>query len=238
MSAKGAPVCHGSGAVSRPVQEALPGNLRLGNVYRFPSQELRRDFGRHKIDVVEYEIGSSIYQYKKRVKFNHPNHAHFLTFSCHQRKPFLKSENCCEWLGASIRKSCDKHQFSLWAYVFMPEHVHLLVFPNNQKYDIGEFLHSVKLPVARRAITKLKNEYPDFLRHLSSGDGYRFWLPGGGFDSNLWTWKFIIQKAEYCHNNPVKRGLVSEPQQWKWSSYSALVQNKPGPLKVDEWRDS
>jgi putative transposase len=187
---------------------------------------------------VEYEIGDNRYHYKQRTRFNHANHAHFLTFSCHERRPLLKSEKCCEWLGASVRKSCDAHQMSLWAYVFMPEHVHLLVFPTQPEYDMGEFLKSVKMPVTRRTIAKLRLEHPAFLRYLKVGNGYRFWLAGGGHDSNLWTWKLIAQKAEYCHNNPVKRGLVKELQDWKWSSFSELVLGKPGPVKIDAWRDS
>jgi len=27
-----------------------------------------------------------------------------------------------------------------------------------------------------------------------------------------------IEKLRYMHRNPVKRGLVQEPEQWKWSS--------------------
>jgi len=49
-----------------------------------------------------------------------------------------------------------------------------------------------------------------------------------------------IEKAEYCHWNPVKRGLVKSPEWWVWSSYRWLVQGsrEAEPLRVDEWDES
>jgi hypothetical protein len=39
------------------------------------------------------------------------------------------------------------------------------------------------------------------------------------------------------HRNPVKRGLVIEPEQWKWSSFRAYWNGERGPVRVNyqEW---
>ena len=54
---------------------------------------------------------------------------------------------------------------------------------------------------------------------------------------NIWNMKKAIEKAEYCHNNPVKRRLVKQPEQWRWSSFRwlALGKREGEPLSVDEW---
>jgi REP element-mobilizing transposase RayT len=39
------------------------------------------------------------------------------------------------------------------------------------------------------------------------------------YDFNVWSAKKRIEKLNYMHRNPVKRGLVAEPQLWAWSSY-------------------
>jgi hypothetical protein len=41
----------------------------------------------------------------------------------------------------------------------------------------------------------------------------------------------------YPHHNPVKRGLVEQPEQWKWSSYRAYFYGEEGPVRVNfqEW---
>ena len=194
---------------------------------------------------MELQIDERILCYRRRVSWNQPGHAHFLTFSCHGRQPFLRSESCCRWLADSVRNTCDKLQFRLWAYVFMPEHVHLLVYPFRSNYRIAEFLKAIKISVARRTIFRLRKERPNFLKKLAvvTQNGkieYRFWQAGGGYDHNLWTLKRIIEKAGYCHANPVKRGLAKNPAEWKWSSFRSLTTGtkETDILEIDEWDDS
>jgi hypothetical protein len=49
-----------------------------------------------------------------------------------------------------------------------------------------------------------------------------------------------IEKAEYCHSNPVKRRLVKSAQDWRWSSFQWLVLGKHAnePLPVDGWDET
>jgi putative transposase len=39
------------------------------------------------------------------------------------------------------------------------------------------------------------------------------------YDFNVWSRKKRIEKLNYMHMNPVKRGLVTDPKLWAWSSY-------------------
>ena len=174
-----------------------------------------------------------------RKTWNRPGDAHFLTFSCYHRSQFLRSEQCCEWLALTIKNSCAKLDYRLWAYVFMPEHVHLIVYPNRVDYRISEFSWHVKQPMANRVQHKLKRDHPDYLERACNGNPqgiFRFWQHRG-YDRNLVSVKSAIQKAEYCHANPVKRGLVTTADQWKWSSFHKLVLGKdqPSELIVDDW---
>ena len=79
-------------------------------------------------------------QQKKRHRksYNEPGHAHELTFSCYRGYAFLTKDRTCEWLAASVREACEELEFSLWAYVFMPNHVHLIVHPEQPGYRIAE----------------------------------------------------------------------------------------------------
>jgi hypothetical protein len=56
----------------------------------------------------------------------------------------------------------------------------------------------------------------------------------------VWTLKKAVEKAPYCHHNPVKRRLVAEPGQWRWSSYCCLELGKRAcePLLVDDWDET
>jgi putative transposase len=52
----------------------------------------------------------------------------------------------------------------------------------------------------------------------------------------VWTERKRIEKLRYMHRNPVKRGLVSSPELWKWSSFRAYALGEPGPVKVNDWK--
>src|SRR5436305_14644540 len=92
---------------------------------------------------------------KRRSSVNEPGHAHELTFSCFRGYAFLKAERTCQWLADSINDARTELDFELWAYVFMREHVHLLIFPKSSKYEVPVISHALKEPVGRRAVTYL-----------------------------------------------------------------------------------
>jgi putative transposase len=77
-------------------------------------------------------------------RYNIPGHAHELTFSCYKNQKFLLSDRTCQWLIDSIEKAREKHNFSLWAFVFMPDHVHLLIKPMDEDYNISNILKDIK----------------------------------------------------------------------------------------------
>jgi putative transposase len=65
----------------------------------------------------------------RRPAVNECGHAHELTFSCFHRYAFLKAERTCQWLADAIDEARKRLDFAVWAYVFMPEHVHIIVYP-------------------------------------------------------------------------------------------------------------
>ncbi len=53
------------------------------------------------------------------------------------------------------------------------------------------------------------------------------------YDFNVWTTKKRVEKLRYMHRNPVKRGLVDSPEQWRWSSYRFYALGEPGRVQVN-----
>jgi putative transposase len=175
--------------------------------------------------------------YTKRChRFNIAGNAHELTFSCYKNKPFLSAERACEYLVDSIITSRKKHQFDLWAYVFMPSHVHLLICPRTERYSISDILLSIKQPVSHKAINYLKNNNQDGLKSLTTHQRhrpYRFWQKGGGYDRNITKVKTIIDSTQYLHNNPVRKGLVENAEDWYYSSTADWQNIRQGPIPID-----
>jgi putative transposase len=171
-------------------------------------------------------------------RYNHPGEAHALTFSCFRRQTFLSKDGSRQWLVDAIDKARRKLPFHVWAYVIMPEHAHLLVWPTQLKYDISKVLQAIKKSVANRALAFVRQQAPDFLnfmedRQPNGKTHYRFWQRGGGYDRNVFEPLTVFQQIEYIHNNPVRRGLCLKPEDWFWSSAADYAGLRAGPLRLD-----
>jgi len=170
-------------------------------------------------------------------RFDLPGQAHGLTFSCYKSRNFLSVERTCRWLAESINAARHKLDFSLWGYVFMPNHVHLLIRPCRNSRSIANILKTIKEPVGRKAIAYLNANNPCALAQLTTDQQYRryrFWQKGGGYDRNVNRFETLVECLEYIHNNPVRKGLAERPEQWLYSSAGEWLDGTPGPIRIDK----
>src|ERR1043166_210592 len=82
--------------------------------------------------------------------------ARSLTFSCYHRQPFFNKDYTCEWMRSAMELGRQKHPIHIWAYVIMPEHVHLLIWPFDVAFKVEHFLSTVKQSVSKRALNYLR----------------------------------------------------------------------------------
>ena len=56
------------------------------------------------------------------------------------------------------------------------------------------------------------------------------------YDFNVFTTAKFIEKVRYIHRNPVTRGLVAKPEDYRWSSFNHYATGDPGPIEIEsEW---
>ena len=175
---------------------------------------------------------------KKLIRYDSPGDARFLTFSCFKRQPFLSKDRSRRWFLDALEISRETHGFDLWAWVIMPEHVHLLVYPGHAPFQMKDALYSLKKSVTNTAQAYVRRHAPQFLKSMEDRQpnrkvAYRFWQRGGGYDRNLWTPAEIWEKIDYIHKNPVTRELCNHPLEWPWSSARAFSTRKPDPIRID-----
>ncbi|WDI44871.1 REP-associated tyrosine transposase [Bremerella sp. P1] len=172
---------------------------------------------------------------KRRKIYDTPGDPHFVTFSCYQRQKLLSKDRTRQYVTEAIAKSQETVPFDLWAYVIMPEHVHLVVLPRENS-EMASILKSIKQSVSRRAVNWLRENSPQFLVRLEEQKNgiitYRFWQRGGGYDRNLRSVRDIHEKINYTHENPVRRGLAKDATLWKWSSALAWESDTNIPLAI------
>jgi putative transposase len=170
-------------------------------------------------------------------RYNVAGDAHGLTFNCFRRQAFLNRDRCRNWLIDAIQRAQRLHCFDVWAYCIMPEHFHMLIWFRQPGYDVSDILKSIKLSVAKQAVSFVRREAPAFLKRMTDRQPngrlcYRFWQRGGGYDRNLSESKAIYQQIDYIHNNPVRRGLCERAEDWLWSSAADYVGIRKGPLPL------
>jgi putative transposase len=177
--------------------------------------------------------------HRKQVRsYNLSGHAHELTFSCWRRLPLLAKDRSRQWVVDALSQARTKLRLHLWAYVIMPEHVHVIVNPLEPVYEVRRIRAACKSPVQRHALRYLRQHAPEFLEQLRdeqpSGEvHYRFWQRGGGYDRNIIDPATLLQMIEYIHANPVRRGLVEKPTDWVWSSARFFEGMTRVPLRMN-----
>ena len=135
----------------------------------------------------------------ERIRYQQTGEFHFLTFSCYRRRPYLSTVTAMELFEDALERVRLRYLFAVAGYVVMPEHVHLLV-NEPQRGLLSRTVQSLKLSVSMRS-----RERPFWQAHY--------------YDFNILTHEKFVEKLRYIHRNPVRRGLVAKPEDWKWSSH-------------------
>jgi putative transposase len=136
---------------------------------------------------------------------------HFLTFSCYHRQPFLAEPDAMHAFEIALERYRAAYGFHVLGYVVMPEHVHL-----PERGTTASVVQAIKQSVSRKLI----------------GNREHFWQ-ARYYDFNVWTAAKSKEKLSYLHRNPVKRGLVAQPEDWPWSSFRHYLTGQEGVVEVE-----
>lgn len=162
-----------------------------------------------------------------------PGGVRFITFSCHRRLPLLGHAAIRDLFARELAAARPAHGFELFAWVVMPEHVHLLMRPPSG-LPLGAALRSLKTAVAKQAVGRWRDLRAPILEEIRTGRGEaRFWQKGGGFDRNVRDEAEFCREVRYTHRNPVERGLAARPEDWAWSSVRWWMGRREGEVACD-----
>jgi putative transposase len=170
---------------------------------------------------------------KRMRRREHEGGSRFLTFSCYERLPLLKNPAIADLMSVTISRARQRFGFKLYAWVVMPEHVHILLRPG-EAAEVARVLLWIKYSVARRVIARWREMDAPVLGRLTRETGPpRFWQKGGGFDRNVRSETEFCKEVRYIHRNPVERGLVATPRDWRWSSARWWSGVREGEIECD-----
>ena len=161
-------------------------------------------------------------------------HLHFITCSCYRRLPLLGTAKRRDLFLRVLERVRRRYQFVVVGYVVMPEHFHLLI-SEPQEDNPSTVMQAIKLSFARRVLAQQRRRRISAQTELFVQIPQRIWQ-ARFYDFNVWTSRKRVEKLRYMHRNPVKRGLVKSPEQWRWSSYRHYAFGEPGAVRVNDWQ--
>ena len=160
---------------------------------------------------------------------------HFITCTCYHRKAWLKSAARRGLFLSILEQARRRYRFVVLGYVVMPEHFHLLL-SEPQGGDPSKVMQVVKQLKQRFAERVLRRS-----RRKRNADQGSLWEPRSVhvwqarfYDFNVWTERKRVEKLRYMHRNPVKRGLVTDPEQCIWSSYRDCLCGQTGRVVIND----
>jgi putative transposase len=171
-----------------------------------------------------------------------PGQLQFITTRTYRRSRLFTCRRFCGILVETLRQLLQETGFLLIGGVFMPEPFHLLLPPQPAE-DTVHFLRELKKRSAQQIIAALGRNQQNPRRrtllarlrlpprvHSDSHHrlGQRRYVP-----FNVFTEKKPREKLDDMHNNPVKRGRVSSPDQWPWSSFRFYDLNDSSIMTMD-----
>jgi len=151
-----------------------------------------------------------------RIHYQQTGEFHFLTFSCFHRRDYFRIVEARDLFEDALERVRLRYLFAVAGYVMMPEHVHLPV-NEPQRALLSKVIQALKLSVSMRS-----RERPFWQAHY--------------YDFNVSTHDKFVEKLRYIHRNPVRRGLVENPEDWKWSSFRHYKTGIVGTVEIEsDW---
>jgi putative transposase len=135
-------------------------------------------------------------------KLNTPNMVSHITQRAAGKEPLFLEDGDYLFMLGILKEIAKKHGLRIYAFCLMKNHIHLLLSPEEQNlYDAMRDLFS-------RYAVKFNRKY-ERKGHLFAGP-YR--------QAVCLDESYLLAASIYIHMNPVRAGLVIEPQGYRWSS--------------------
>jgi putative transposase len=176
--------------------------------------------------------------------FYQDNYIHHVTCTVHRWQQTILFPPVLHLLYDEINSAIIKWDISIWAYIFMPEHFHLML-KSQQGQNIQKGIQHIRRSISGQVRILIESNNEEFTtcaalnsvntnlyyQGTCSKSEFRFWkekprvFPMNHEDE-------IQKKFDYIHMNPVRRGLVDDPLKWEHSSIRAHLYGEAGRIPI------
>ncbi len=147
------------------------------------------------------------------LKFESGSYYHVYNRGCNRAPIFSERDNYLYFMSR-IREYLLPRTASVVAYCLMPNHYHLLLLLHES--DLSASMH------------KLSVSYSKSFNRSQNRVGPLFQGPFRAIAIDCD--EYLLHLTRYLHLNPVSAGLVSQPEEWEFSSYREYIGIRNGTL--------
>jgi len=134
------------------------------------------------------------------------------------KQVIFRDENDYRQFLYSLSKCSYKYPFELYHYCLMPNHIHLLI----------------RIPKKEDASRLMQALLQSFRFYYQKKYGYVGYLFQGRYRSKLIGQNsYLLECARYIERNPVRSGLVDNPEHYRWSSCRSYFTGRPTGLLTE-----
>ena len=178
----------------------------------------------------------------RNYNFHNKVGAYFISFATVYWMDVFTSQIYFDILEQSIGYCRKEKGMELFAYCFMPSHIHMIFRSANE--DPSGLLRDFKKFTSKKIVSAIEENPQEsrkewLLRMMEQAGNQKsnvskrqFWQHHNK-PIELWSTAVIKQKIDYIHNNPVKAGFVTEPTEWKYSSARNFA-NEDSAMEIDD----
>ncbi|MCA0202382.1 MAG: transposase [Proteobacteria bacterium] len=139
-----------------------------------------------------------------------PGLPHHVTQRGNRRQPVFFGDDDYLAYRSLLAQGCKSAGVAVWAYCLMPNHVHLILVPQDEDG-------------LRAALGETHRRYT---RHINEREGWRGHLWQERFASFPMDESYLLACARYIEQNPVRAKLARRPRDWRWSSARAHLDRR------------
>ncbi len=135
---------------------------------------------------------------------------YFITTNVQNRASLFSQQKNVVLLRETMRAAQEFHPFIMRGYVFLPDHLHLLIYIPLQT-NVSKLMQAIKRNFTRN--------YKDLYQ---LDDSLQLWQRSF-YDHVIRDERDFLNHLDYIHYNPVKHGLVMRPEDYQHTSYLEYV---------------
>jgi putative transposase len=180
------------------------------------------------------------YEFSEGYKIRDQSSTHFLTFTVMGWIDIFSRKRYRDIIIDSLNYCKQNKGLQIAGYVIMTNHIHFIwTAKNNNLSDVVRDFKTFTSKAILKSIQEEPESRKDWLLYMfkfyanrtNENDVFKLWTSNNHPEA-IYSQEFLISKLYYIHQNPVRVGIVAEPEHYIYSSATNYTNNK-GIIEID-----